>query len=47
MLDMCDSPMNIVISQEGADLLWSEGVGAGRHTSEQRVLGGILYAKLL
>lgn len=34
-------------SQEGADLLRSERVGAGRHTSEQRVLLGILHAELL
>lgn len=39
--------MNAVVSQEGADLLWPERVGAGGHTSEQRVLHGILHAKLL
>lgn len=35
------------VSQEGADLLWPERVGAGGHASEQRVLHGILHAKLL
>lgn len=39
--------MNTVVSQEGADFLWPEGVGAGGHTSEQRVLQGVLHAKLL
>lgn len=39
--------MNTVVSQEGADLLWSEGVGAGGHAGEQRVLQGVLNAKLL
>lgn len=34
-------------SQEGADLLRSERVGAGGHASEQRVLLGILHAELL
>lgn len=40
-------PMKRVISQKGADFLWPEGVGAGGHSSEQRVLQGILQAKLL
>lgn len=39
-------PKNIV-SQESADLLRPEGVGAGGHASEQRVLQGVLHAKLL
>ena len=39
--------MNAVVSQEGADLLWPERVGAGGHTGEQRVLQGVLHAKLL
>lgn len=42
-----DSPMNAVVSQEGADLLRPERVGAGGHTGEQRVLQSILHAKLL
>lgn len=44
---VADSPMNAVVSQEGADLLWPERVGAGGHTGEQRVLQGVLHAKLL
>ena len=39
--------MNAVVSQEGADLLRPERVGAGGHTSEQRVLQGVLHAELL
>lgn len=39
--------MNTVVSQEGADLLRPEGVGAGGHTGEQRVLQSVLNAKLL
>lgn len=39
--------MDTEVSQEGADLLWPERVGAGWHTGEQGVLESILYAKLL
>lgn len=39
--------MNTVVSQEGADFLRPERVGAGGHTGEQGVLQGILHAKLL
>lgn len=39
--------MNTVVSQEGADFLRPERVGARGHTGEQRVLQGILHAKLL
>lgn len=39
--------MNTVVSQERADFLWPEGVGAGGHAGEQRILQGILHAKLL
>lgn len=39
--------MNAVVSQEGADLLRPERVGAGGHTGEQRVLQGVLHAELL
>lgn len=35
---VADSPMNAVVSQEGADLLRPERVGAGGHAGEQRVL---------
>lgn len=34
-------------SQEGADLLRSERVGAGGHAGEQRVLGRVGHAELL
>lgn len=47
VIRLADSPMNTVVSQEGADLLRSEGIGAGGHAGEQRVLQGILNAKLL
>lgn len=46
-LNVSDLPMNTAVSQEGADLLRSEGVGAGGHAGEQRVLQGVLNAKLL
>lgn len=39
--------MDTVVSQEGADFLRPERVGAGGHTSEQRVLQSVLHAKLL
>lgn len=39
--------MNAVVSQEGADFLGSEGVGAGRHAGQQGVLQGVLHAELL
>ena len=39
--------MNAVVSQKGADFLWSEGVGAGRHPGQQGVLHGVLHAELL
>lgn len=34
-------------SEEGADLLWPEGVGVGGEASQQRVLQGVLHAELL
>lgn len=39
--------MDTVVSQEGADFLWPEGVGAGGHAGEEGVLHGVLDAKLL